>query len=150
MQLLGAVLGALALVHSAAASPIQTPEIVSRGEPVTTSATVTNFKVSRNNTHINYAATIQVHPNGKPLVYTHATKGAEIPETSNFWDSPDPDLYFRFNRVPSAAHGEAYRLVLTDAEVIGRSINLAYISPAKDWSGKYGRVYTGPAEFKLE
>jgi hypothetical protein len=92
-----------------------------------------------------------VHPNhGKPLVYTHATKGAEIPETSNFWDSPDADLYFRFNRVPSAEYGEAYRLVLTDSHVIGKSINLAYISPAKDWSGKYGRVYTGNAEFKLE
>ncbi|KAK0611231.1 hypothetical protein B0T14DRAFT_607366 [Immersiella caudata] len=151
MQLLGAVLGALALVNSACASPIQTPEIVSRGEHVATSATVTNFRVSRNGTHVNYAATIQIHPDhGKALDYTHSTKGSEVPETSGFWDNTDPDLYFRFNRVPSATAGEQYRLVLTDVHVTGHSINLAYLSPAKEWSGKGGRVYTGATAFKLE
>jgi hypothetical protein len=53
MQLINTFLGALALVPSASASPIQTEsELLARGEHVATSATVTNFRVSRNATHI--------------------------------------------------------------------------------------------------
>ncbi|KAK0649118.1 hypothetical protein B0T16DRAFT_327174 [Cercophora newfieldiana] len=152
MQLLGALVGAIALLSSpASASPIQTtPDVAPRAAHIATSASVTSFKVLRNATHINYAATIEIHPDHKTLTYTHSTKGATVPETSGFWDSPDEALFFRFNRVPSATSGENYRLVLTDVHVTGESINLAYLSPAKEWEGKYRTVYTGAAKFELD
>ncbi|GAB1314716.1 hypothetical protein MFIFM68171_04926 [Madurella fahalii] len=148
---LSAFLGAVALLSSSAlASPIQTSEheLVAR-QHTAVSATVTGFHATRNATHIDYAALIKVHPDHPAVLFTHTTRGAQVPEASDFWDSQDPALYFRFNRFLSASGEVSYRLVLSDVHVTGSTINLHYFSPAEEWKGQSKTVYTGPSKFTL-
>ncbi|KAK5655876.1 hypothetical protein OQA88_5415 [Cercophora sp. LCS_1] len=147
---LSSFLGAIALLSSSAlASPVQTEQELVARQHYTANATVTGFHVLRNATHINYSASIQVHPEDDAVKFTLATNGTKVPETSGFWDSEDPKLYFRFNRVTLANNAVNYRLLLSDAHKTGSVINLDYFSPADDWEGKYRTVYTGPAKFTL-
>ncbi len=95
-----------------------------------------------------YAATITIIPDHPTLTFTHSTAGTTVPNTSGFWGSTDPNVQFRFNRIPIPAPGQ-YRLVLTDAHTPGQSYNLAYLSPVGDWAGAGATVYTGPSSFTL-
>ena len=66
------------------------------------------------------------------------------------WDSSDPQLYFRFQRVPSSTGGpDKLRFVLSDVHKTGSTINLDYFSPVDEWEGKFRTVYTGPSSFTL-
>ena len=149
---LSTILGAVALLASSVmASPLQTREEKPVARHTTVAAEVTDFKATRNATHINYSANIRVHEEDEPAHFSHATPSTKVPELSSMWDSSDPQLYFRFLRVPSSTGGpDRLRFVLSDVHKTGSTINLDYFSPVEEWEGKYRTVYTGPSKFTLK
>ncbi|KAK3484555.1 uncharacterized protein B0T23DRAFT_348360 [Neurospora hispaniola] len=112
-----------------------------------TSATVTGFSATRNATHINYRATINVNPENALATFTHSTPGTTLPTNSGAWTSTDPKLVLRFNVVSAV---NQVRVLLSDTHVVGNTVNLNYFGPFSDWQGASGAsVYTGPASFTL-
>ncbi|KAK5660672.1 hypothetical protein OQA88_12036 [Cercophora sp. LCS_1] len=135
------------LATLASATPVQ-PNLVPR-QHAPTGASVTGFTVTRNATHINYAATVEITPGHAPVTYTHSTAGTTLPTSSGFYSSADPNQLFRWNRIPVPAPGQ-YRIVVTDAHTPGSSFNFDFLSPVSNWAGAGGVVYTGPADFLLD
>ncbi|KAK3398457.1 hypothetical protein B0T20DRAFT_411165 [Sordaria brevicollis] len=111
-----------------------------------TSATVTGFSATRNATHINYRATINVLPENALATFTHSTPGTALPTNSGAWTSTDSKLILRFNVVSAV---NQVRVLLSDTHVIGSTVNLDYLSPFSDWTGTESSVYTGPSAFTL-
>ncbi|KAK0612203.1 hypothetical protein B0T14DRAFT_439975 [Immersiella caudata] len=148
MQLTNTLVAAVALFVPAWGSPVTAGQPLVARQHSATSATVTNFSVTRNDTHVNYFATIQVNPDHPALDFTHATAGTAVPANSGFWTNSalDTSLLFRFNRFPT--NGQ-YRLVLTDTHNVGASVSLSTITPGSDWAGSGSVIYTGPAGFTL-
>ncbi|CCC11057.1 hypothetical protein SMACR_03764 [Sordaria macrospora] len=115
-----------------------------------TSATVTGFSATRNATHINYRATINVLPENALASFTHATVGLTLPTSSGAWTSTDPKLVLRFNVFTGT---DQVRVLLSDTHVVANTVNLDYFSTySTDWvpTGAAGSAaYTGPSAFTL-
>ncbi|KAK4196676.1 hypothetical protein QBC40DRAFT_182959 [Triangularia verruculosa] len=106
-----------------------------------TSAEVTKFSVSCSASSCSYTARAVILPENVAVTFTHTTAGSTIPKNTGFFDSSDPAVYFHINRAT-----DIYRIVLSDAHVVGSAVNLAIITPGEDWTAK---SYTGPSSFTL-
>lgn len=66
-----------------------------------------------------------------------------MPINSGFWTCSNSEIWLRINKIPGGTN--AYRIVLTDARVVGSPVTFDYFSPTSDWPGD--AAYTGPSSF---
>ena len=92
-----------------------------------------------------HTANVVLLPDNVAVSFTHTTSGSKVPANSGAWTSSNPSVVLRYNK---ATVLNAYRIVITDARVIGSSVNLAYLSPLSDWPNDAG--YTGPSSFTAQ
>ncbi|KAK0721327.1 hypothetical protein B0T21DRAFT_338044 [Apiosordaria backusii] len=131
---------ALGLFGLTSAAPAEA-NIVAKQAHGATSAQVNNFSVTCGASSCSYTARAVILPENVAVTFTHTTSGSTIPTNTGFFTSSDPAVYLRINK----ALGD-YRIVLSDAHVIGTSVNLARISPGSEWTAS---SYSGPSSFTL-
>lgn len=108
----------------------------------TTSAQLSDFKISGDSSSVKYSTTITLLPDNHTTKCTHSTAGATIPPvTTGYWTCEDSRVWIRLNDSPTQ---NAYRVTVQDVRV-QPPVLLVAILGKNNFPG--GNSYTGPSSF---